>query len=59
MAEAITTVEPIIQNNEETIQNEEEKIEEMLTESGVGMLEYEKQMFLDMLHAEGLVVCAK
>lgn len=53
MAEAITSI------NEETIHNEEEKIEEMLTERGVGMLEYEKQLFLDMLHAEGLVVCAK
>lgn len=53
MAEAITSI------NEETMQNEEEKIEEMLREGGVGLLEYEKQMFLDMLHAEGLVICAK
>lgn len=57
MAEAITSINE--ETEEEKLQNEEAKIEEMLIEKGVGMLEYEKQLFLDMLHAEGLVVCAK
>lgn len=33
--------------------------EEFIAEKGVGMLEYEKQMFLDVLHSDALVVCAK
>lgn len=33
--------------------------EEFIAEKGVRMLEYEKQMFLDVLHSDALVVCAK
>lgn len=33
--------------------------EEFLASEGVSMLEYERQMFFDLLHSDGLVVCAK
>lgn len=33
--------------------------EEFIAQKGVRMLEYEKQMFLDVLHSDALVVCAK
>uniref|UniRef100_A0A182UDU8 DNA repair endonuclease XPF n=1 Tax=Anopheles melas TaxID=34690 RepID=A0A182UDU8_9DIPT len=33
--------------------------EEFLATEGVPLLEYEKQMFLDLLHTDALVVCAK
>uniref|UniRef100_A0AAG5CVB2 DNA repair endonuclease XPF n=1 Tax=Anopheles atroparvus TaxID=41427 RepID=A0AAG5CVB2_ANOAO len=33
--------------------------EEFLASEGVPLLEYEKQMFLDLLHTDALVVCAK
>ncbi|XP_055640284.1 DNA repair endonuclease XPF [Toxorhynchites rutilus septentrionalis] len=33
--------------------------EEFLASQGIPMLEYERQMFLDLLHSDGLVVCAK
>ncbi|XP_055603045.1 DNA repair endonuclease XPF [Uranotaenia lowii] len=33
--------------------------EEFLASQGVSMLEYERQMFFDLIHSDGLVVCAK
>lgn len=33
--------------------------EEFLASHGVSMLEYERQMFFDVLHSDGLTVCAK
>jgi DNA excision repair protein ERCC-4 len=33
--------------------------EEYLERNASSLMEYEKQMFLDTLHADGLVVCAK
>lgn len=33
--------------------------EEFISQKGIRMLEYEKQMFLDVLHSDALVVCAK
>lgn len=33
--------------------------EEFLASEGVSMLEYERQMFFDLLHSDALVVCAK
>ncbi|XP_055541301.1 DNA repair endonuclease XPF [Wyeomyia smithii] len=33
--------------------------EEFLAVHSIAMLEYERQMFFDLLHADGLVVCAK
>lgn len=33
--------------------------EEFLAAEGVSMLEYERQMFFDLLHSDALVVCAK
>ncbi|XP_058821611.1 DNA repair endonuclease XPF [Topomyia yanbarensis] len=33
--------------------------EEFLASHGVAMLEYERQMFFDLMHSDGLVVCAK
>lgn len=71
MEEPSTTID----NNEEKSQNlvtemetndDEDKelanlvdAEEFIAENGVRMLEYEKQMFLDVLHSDALVVCAK
>lgn len=33
--------------------------EEFLDKRGVPMLPYQKQMFLDMIYSDGLLVCAK
>jgi len=58
------------ENKEENEKNAEEEkndndltklldIEEFLDIYGISMLEYEKQMFLDIMYSDALVVCAK
>lgn len=43
----------------EKIAEELSKAEEFLEYKGIDMLEYEKQIFLDLVNADGLVVCGK
>lgn len=45
---------------EEHCMNEMAYAEEFLTKkSSIQMLPYQKQMFLDLIHSDGLLVCAK
>uniref|UniRef100_A0A182QSS3 DNA repair endonuclease XPF n=1 Tax=Anopheles farauti TaxID=69004 RepID=A0A182QSS3_9DIPT len=44
---------------EEKALTEQVDAEEFLASEGVPLLEYEKQMFFDLLHTDALVVCAK
>uniref|UniRef100_A0A182N786 DNA repair endonuclease XPF n=1 Tax=Anopheles dirus TaxID=7168 RepID=A0A182N786_9DIPT len=44
---------------EEKVLTEQVDAEEFLASEGVPLLEYEKQMFFDLLHTDALVVCAK
>lgn len=45
--------------NEEQTLSELVNAEEFLASQGFSMLEFERQMFFDLLHSDGLVVCAK
>ena len=44
---------------EENYLSEAVSAEEFLEKKGFGMLPYQKQMFLDMIYSDGLLVCAK
>lgn len=58
-AEASSNVEESgFQNDDETLANVM-TAEEYLQRKDVIMLEYEKQMFLDIVGSDGLTVCAK
>ncbi|XP_035780009.1 DNA repair endonuclease XPF-like [Anopheles albimanus] len=44
---------------EDRILTQQVDAEEFLASEGIALLEYEKQMFFDLLHTDALVVCAK
>ncbi|XP_053670214.1 DNA repair endonuclease XPF [Anopheles nili] len=52
-------VESIVEAKEDTALTQLVDAEEFLASEGVALLEYEKQMFFDLLHSDALVVCAK
>jgi len=48
-----------VEASADTVPQVEEGVEEYLKRKNMVLLDYEKQMFLDLVEADGLLVCAK